>query len=47
MECDSMVWPSSSCSTNVRAPCSTPLSPAAIVAACRPVSIPSPPASNP
>ena len=42
-----MVWPSSSWRTNVRAPCSTPSAPAWIVAACRPVSTPSPPGSKP
>ena len=42
-----MVWPLSSCSRYERAPCSTPGVPPVIVAACRPVSTPSPPASRP
>nr|WP_279581970.1 hypothetical protein [Fodinicola feengrottensis] len=45
--CDSMVWPSASCSKYVRAPCSTPGEPPVMLAACRPLCTPSPPASKP
>ena len=42
-----MVWPSASCITKLRAPCSTPAEPPVMVAEWRPVVTPSPPASQP